>query len=163
MDAGSSLYDHDFYTWTQEQAAALRRLAGRRVNLEPDLDLPNLIEEVESLRSEQVWSVLSHLQRMLEHLLYVARAPQDSAFNHCLGEILAFRENALRRYRESMRRVVEPRLDREWQAARRIVARKLGSPLPGLPDTCPFTLDELLAEDDDLDTLVARLDQHPTA
>jgi hypothetical protein len=38
-----SLYDTDFYAWTQEQAKLLRHQQWSQ------LDLPNLIEEIESL------------------------------------------------------------------------------------------------------------------
>lgn len=38
-----SLYETDFYAWTQEQAKLLRKGQWN------ELDLPNLIEEIESL------------------------------------------------------------------------------------------------------------------
>ena len=38
-----SLYETDFYAWTQEQAKLLRKCQWSQ------LDLPNLIEEIESL------------------------------------------------------------------------------------------------------------------
>ncbi|HEY5302150.1 MAG TPA: DUF29 family protein, partial [Acetobacteraceae bacterium] len=45
----SDLYDTDTLTWSERQAALLRRIAaGERVN-DPDLDWPNIIEEVESV------------------------------------------------------------------------------------------------------------------
>jgi hypothetical protein len=45
------LYAEDFYFWNQGQAAALRRLAETRPNL--DLDFPHLIEEVEDFGTGQ--------------------------------------------------------------------------------------------------------------
>jgi len=45
MPEGSDLYDYDFFLWTQEQAAALRR--AKDSNL--PLDWENLAEEIESL------------------------------------------------------------------------------------------------------------------
>jgi hypothetical protein len=152
-----SLHDRDFFTWTQEQAAALRRLAAARPNLLEGLDLPNLIEEVEDLGSEQVDKVRSHLLLMLEHLLLLAYEPQSTAVRHWRGEVRVFRRNAVRPYRPSMRRLVEPELDREWLLACDVAADKLGHSLPGLPKTCPFTLDELLDEALPLDALLARL------
>ena len=44
----TSLYDTDICTWTEQQAAALRSLEGRR-DLLTQLDLLNLAEEVEDL------------------------------------------------------------------------------------------------------------------
>ena len=43
MPQETTLYDTDFYTWTQEQAALLREGASTA------LDLGNLAEEIESL------------------------------------------------------------------------------------------------------------------
>ena len=56
------LYDEDFYAWTQDQAAALRRLAAERWN--GPLDLERLAEEVEDLGSERRDAVLSLLERL---------------------------------------------------------------------------------------------------
>ncbi len=156
-----TLHDRDFYTWTREQAAALRRLAETRANLDAALDLPNLIEEVEDLGSEQVHRVESNLRRMLQHLIYLAEQPQARTVRHWTAETLAFRHNAAKRFLASMRQVVEPGLEAEWRAARRIAAGKLGRDLRHLPTPCPFTLDELLDEDLPLDTLLARLPGNP--
>lgn len=157
-----SLHDRDFYTWTREQAAALRRLAGTHANLAAELDLPNLIEAVEDLGSEQVHKVESNLRRLLQHLIYLALHPDARTVRHWEAEALTFRHAAAKRYLPSMRRVVEPGLAAEWRAARRIAAAKLGRSLPGLPEACPFTLDELLDEDAPLDALLARLTSDPT-
>ncbi len=151
------LYRRDFYTWTRQQAAALRRLAEARANLDAELDLPHLIAEVEDLGSEQVHRVQSHLRRFLQHLLYLATAPESRAARHWRAEALTFRHTAARRYLPSMRRLVEPELDGEWRAARRIAEAKLGRPLPHLPEACPFPLDTLLDEEAPIDALLARL------
>lgn len=155
MDGG--LYEHDFYTWTQRQADALRRLAERRENLDADLDLAHLIEEVADLGNEQVFRVQSLLLRMLQHLLLVANASQARTVNHWRSEALAFRTQAVRRYLNSMRQLVEPRLDREWRGAVKLAEAKLGRHLPHLAQECPFTLAELLDDDAPLEPLLARL------
>jgi hypothetical protein len=152
-----SQHDRDFFAWTRGQAAALRRLAAARPNLLEGLDLPNLIEEVEDLGSEQVDKVRSHLHQMLKHLLLVAAMPDDLAVRHWRGEIVTFRHNATRPYQPSMRRLIEPELEREWQVAGEAAIEKLGHPLAGLPQACPFTLDELLDEALPLAALLARL------
>lgn len=155
MDSG--LHERDFYTWTQLQAAALRRLADRRENLDADLDLPMLIEEIEDLGSEQPRAVRSYLARMLQHLLLLAIRPNDQAGNHWRVEVETFRQEAARRYAPSMRQVVEPELDAEWMRARRLVEAKLERRVAGLPEACPFTLQELLDEGAPVALLVTRL------
>ena len=152
-----TLYERDFYTWTREQADALRRLAEARPNLAAELDLPHLIEEVEDLGSEQRHRVESNLLRMLQHLIYLAIQPVARPARHWEAEIITFRANATRRYLASMRRELEPRLDKIWRTARRAAAAKLGQPLDHLPAACPFSLDELLDEEAPLAPLLARL------
>ncbi len=151
------LYRRDFYTWTRQQAAALRRLAEARANLDADLDLPHLIEEVEDLGSEQVSKVRSNLLQFLKHLILVAAAPDDPSMRHWRGELRGFQDGASYPYRASMRQLLEPERDRVWRKARESAEAKLGHPLPHLPDACPFALDTLLEEDAPLDPLLARL------
>ena len=55
------LYDTDIVIWSEEQTALLRRAAaGERLN-DPQPDRPNIIEEIESVGSEQVRAVESLL------------------------------------------------------------------------------------------------------
>jgi hypothetical protein len=62
-----SLYQTDYYAWTRQQAAELRRLAAARAH--STLDLANLAEEVESLGTSQLSGVKSRIRRVVEHLL----------------------------------------------------------------------------------------------
>ena len=49
----SNLYETDFYTWTQEQAALLRE--GRVASA----DLPNIVEELETLGRSELSALVS--------------------------------------------------------------------------------------------------------
>ena len=68
-----SLYQTDYYAWTKQQAAELRRLAAARAN--STLDLENLAEEVESLGRSDLATVRSQLRRIIEHLLKLEHSP----------------------------------------------------------------------------------------
>lgn len=59
----NSLYDTDFYTWTQQQAGLLK--AGRF----SDADLENIIEEIESMGRSEKRELESRLAVLLQHLL----------------------------------------------------------------------------------------------
>src|ERR1700730_159604 len=59
----NTLYEVDFYAWTQEQAQLLRE---RRFN---DLDLDNLVDEVESVGSSEKREIRNRLKVLLAHLL----------------------------------------------------------------------------------------------
>ena len=57
----TSLYERDFYAWTQAQAALLE--AGHLGSL----DLEHLAEEIEDMGSEQRHAVSSRLRHLLAH------------------------------------------------------------------------------------------------
>jgi Domain of unknown function DUF29. len=56
-------YEKDFYSWTQEQAELLRQ---GRFN---SLDIPNLIEEIETMGRSEKRELESRLTILLLHLL----------------------------------------------------------------------------------------------
>src|SRR5215831_11171986 len=62
MSSHTTLYDQDFYAWTQEQAALLREGAVH------ELDLGNLAEEIESLGKSDRRALGSHLRNLVMHL-----------------------------------------------------------------------------------------------
>ncbi|MBV8883159.1 MAG: DUF29 domain-containing protein, partial [Chroococcidiopsidaceae cyanobacterium CP_BM_RX_35] len=68
-----NLYETDFYAWTQEQAMLLRNQQWSQV------DLPNLIEEIESLGKQQRQELRSRLSILIGHLLKWEHQPQRSA------------------------------------------------------------------------------------
>ena len=71
-----SIYDQDFYVWTEQQAELLRE---RRFE---ELDLANLIEEVEGLGDTKKSAVLSNASVIIEHLLKLQHSPaQDPRRN----------------------------------------------------------------------------------
>lgn len=57
------LYSNDFYAWTQAQSEAIGQ--GRWT----DLDVPNLVEEIESLGRQQRSELRDRLSVLLAHLL----------------------------------------------------------------------------------------------
>ncbi len=59
----SPIYETDFYGWTQQQAALLKK---GRLNL---LDLTNIIEEIESMGRSEKRELQSRLTILLLHLL----------------------------------------------------------------------------------------------
>ncbi len=65
------LYDRDFLLWTQEQAAALRRIKDSNL----PLDWENLAEEIESLGKSQRAALRSQLRRILRHLFKLDASP----------------------------------------------------------------------------------------
>lgn len=152
------LYDDDLLTWSEQQSAALRKLAGRP-GLSNAVDWENVIEEIESLGRHEFHAVESLLEQALVHLLK-AYSDFGSLSRIAWGiETDEFLRQARKRFTNSMRRKLD--LETIWQTAFKVSTRELTaynvSPRPGIPRSCPFSLDDLLAETFTFDLGVAQL------
>jgi Domain of unknown function DUF29 len=138
-------YDTDVLIWSEHQADLLRRVAaGEPVNEMPDW--PNIIEEIESVGSEQRHAVESLLLRALIHMLKAEAWPLSRDIPHWQAEARVFRSQARRRFVPSMRQRVD--LAGIYIDALRGLPETIdGQPPLPVPETCPATLDELLGED----------------
>lgn len=144
------LYDDDFYAWTRDQAAALRRLQAERWN--GPLDLAHLALEVEDLGSEQKWAVLSQLERVIEHVLKLEHSPSDRPRRPWMISVVDARGDIARRMTRTIRREVEPELAASYRRAKRKAGLGLldhgeDEAAAALPEDCPYALDDLLNDD----------------
>jgi hypothetical protein len=160
----STLYDDDIYAWSKQQAEALREFARRDASNRVDWE--HVIEEIDDVGGNQLRAVESMLRQLFIHLMKAASDPSADAIDHWAGEIIGFQGQMERDYRPSMRQNVD--LAWAWRQARKETAGLLRSHKralsPSIPDLCPFALDELLADDFDVDAAVARLlPSHPDA
>jgi Domain of unknown function DUF29 len=138
------LYESDILVWSEQQADLLRRLAhGERVN--DQLDWEHLIEEVESVGSEQLHAVESLLFQALVHMLKAHGWPLARDVENWRADARGFRAQAANRFAPSMRQRLDlARIYR--QALRAVPATMDGQPPQPLPETCPATLDDLLGD-----------------
>ncbi len=138
------LYDTDVLEWSEHQARLLRRhAAGEAGNETPDW--ANIIEEIESVGNEQRHAVEGNLVQALTHDLKCEAWPLAPYVPHWRAEARAFRRNARRRFTNSMRgRIDLASLYRDALAGMPDTIDGQ-APLP-VPDACPVTLDELLAD-----------------
>lgn len=154
----TSLYETDILAWTEEQAAALRALAGRP-DLPNALDLPNVIEEIEALGRSEFRAAISPMRLIMEHLVKLASAPEAPSVPHWTDEILRWHRDVQAALAPSMHQRVD--LPGLWRQAVRDAARSLRAHgdevLPGLPEECPLTLADFLAAEFDIDGAVERL------
>ena len=146
------LYERDVLVWSEQQAALLRRLAqGERVNEE--IDWPNIIEEVGDLGLSELHVCKSHIRQALIHLLKLHAFP-GRAWPHWRGEIVTFLSEAQARFTPSMRHRMD--LEKLYLQAKRQALTSAAKSRPSFPETCPLTLDDLLAEDADISSLERR-------
>ncbi|MBN9563132.1 MAG: DUF29 domain-containing protein [Alphaproteobacteria bacterium] len=140
------LYEHDALAWAEQQAELLRRLAaGERLNAL--IDWPHVIEEVRDVGLSELRACQSLLQQAMVHLLKLHAWPDSPSAAHWRDEAGTFLDDAALRFTPSMRQRME--LDQLYAKATRrarMALRDLDA-LPDPPQTCPFTLDALLAGD----------------
>lgn len=141
----SDLYDTDTLTWSERQAALLRRIAaGERVN-DLDLDWPNIIEEVESVGRSDLHAVESWLTQAFLHDLKAQGWPQSRDAPLGRAEARLFRRQAKRRFTESMRQRIDLSGLHKDALAGLPEMMEGQLPLPVAP-TRAVTLDELFGE-----------------
>lgn len=132
-------YETDFYTWTIEQAAALR---DGRVS---ELDIANLAEEIEDLGKEVFSKLRSSYRIILLHMLKWDHQPERrsrswtlSILNHRLDIADVIEENP------SLRRRRPEAVQKAYRRARLDAADETGLRIATFPDACPYSLDDIL-------------------
>ena len=144
-------YETDFYTWTQQQGAALRKAAAERINAAAGIDWDNVAEEIESLGRSELRAMESALVRIIEHLLKLKYSPAAEPRPGWRESVALHRDDLSRLKRDNPDLVARIDVDGTYTSARRIAGRSLegyGELAGGaLPVACPFTIAEL--EDSD--------------
>ena len=111
----STLYDDDILLWSEQQAAAIRRLARGR-DVPNELDVENVAEEIESVGRSELAAVKSYIRLIFVHLLKIVVAPESDTARYWRGEIVAFHSEMVGRYAPSMRQRID--IDELWRSAR---------------------------------------------
>jgi Domain of unknown function DUF29 len=141
-----TLYDEDFYAWTQQQAALLRRLppAGN------ELDLEHIAEEIEDLGRSDLRAAQSLCEQVIEHFLKLEYSGLTEAADHWCDEIVEWRLQL----EKILTRSIEGKLDLPagYRAALRLV-RRLERDVPGflsrLPSECPYSPEQIISPSED--------------
>jgi hypothetical protein len=142
-----SLYDDDFYAWTQEQAELLRR-GGAGANA---LDIEHIAEEIEDLGKSELHACQSLCEHIVEHLLKLEYSGLDEPARHWRREIVEWRLQLERKLTRSL--LAQMNLEQRYRYALRLL-RGFEDDVPGLmqrvPAECPYSLDQILssAEED---------------
>jgi hypothetical protein len=131
MPDTATLYDKDWYAWTQDQAARLRDLPpSQRPN---GLDVEHLAEEVEDMGKSDRRAVESLLRNALVHLLKLEFHPDTQAHRGWRREVREFRRQLETLFRDSpslfARR--EEFVREGWARALRDLQRDLEEDAPG--------------------------------
>jgi hypothetical protein len=141
-------YEDDFYAWTQYQAEVLRALRTR----DNRFDREHLAEEIEDLGKSERDAVRSQVRRILAHCLKLACSPARGPCLDWTGSIIEARAALDDQLSPTLRRDLEETLMRLYTVARKQAAVDLlkygeRNAADSLPVECPYTIDQILAED----------------
>ncbi|HRJ59810.1 MAG TPA: DUF29 domain-containing protein [Azospirillaceae bacterium] len=148
MDRQSADYEGDFYAWTIQQAAAIRRVAELRPNEEVDWE--NVAEEIESLGRNELDTVYSHLETIIEHLLKLAYSPASDPRADRRVTVMKARGQLARKLTGSLRPKLREELADAWMGGRKDAVAGLaedGLSAADIPADCPWTFEQLLDEE----------------
>ena len=135
-----TLYEIDDSLWLEETIELLKAK-----NFEA-LDLENLIEELEDLGNEKKFRVASFLQQIIRHCLLLQFWPMEREYNqaHWQAEIISFQYQLQRYLTTNLRKYLEQEFEQIYFESLQYVRKKTDNQV-NFPDTCPYSLEELLA------------------
>ncbi len=136
----ASLYDRDYYTWTLEQARALReqRTSG--------LDWANLAEEVEDLGKSERRELQNRLEVLLAHLLKWQFQPKRRS--RSWSATIAVQRVKIRQLLDQnpgLKPSIPTLLAQAYEPARIEVTSRLSPTVqPQPPKSCPWTFEQVM-------------------
>lgn len=131
-------YEDDVYAWAYEQAQLLRLGRFREV------DLPNIIEEIESLGSEQRYALESSYRLLISHLLKW-QFQNDRQSRSWKVTITRERNHIERREKRnpSLKADAKQIVNDIYRQAVREASDETGLPRDTFPAECPYSIDFL--------------------
>lgn len=137
-----ALYDCDFYAWTQEQAALLR--SGQW----DQLDIPNLVEEIETLGRQERRELVNRLGILVGHLLKWQFQPQQRSKSR-IATIIEQRQEIQELIADnpSLKSYLVEAIEKAYQKSVLLVVKETPLSLDHLPAQCPYTLDQVMDPD----------------
>jgi len=139
-----SSYDEDFVAWTQHQATMLREGKWDQI------DLLNLAEEIESLGNSVRRELSSRLRILVVHLLKWRYQPERRIEGHSWETTINMQRNDiddLLHDSPSLRSQVQERLTQQYGKARRQALRETRLVESAVPESCPWTAEQILDDD----------------
>lgn len=139
-------YEEDFAAWLQAQAELLRE---RRFD---ELDIPNLVEEVESVGRSEFRSLMSAIELIVFHMMkwdyQVERQGRSwrDTINTQRSVVLKLLED-----NPSFRTRLDEAVSRAYPGIPDSVDKVTGVPAHRLPASCPYAWDEIMTRPHNID------------
>lgn len=136
-----SLYESDFYAWTQQQIHLLKEQAWQ------SLDVENLVEELADLGRWERQELRNRLSVLLGHLLKWQFQPEQRS-NSWLATIREQREQLelLLDENPSLKPYLAEALAIAYRLGLNIAVRETGLPYATFPTECPYSFEEAMSE-----------------
>jgi Domain of unknown function DUF29 len=137
----TTLYDQDFYAWTQQQVELLKTGQWKQVDIE------NLIEEIESLGKQQRQELRNRLGVLLGHLLKWRYQPEDRS-KSWFYTIREQRREIQRHLKEnpSLKPYLQEAIAIGYEQGLDLLGRETPLDPDQLPQVCPFSEFEIFDE-----------------
>lgn len=141
-DSQKSLYEKDFYAWTQQQVALLK---ARKMN---ELDSEHLIEEMESMGASERHQLQNRLKVLLAHLLKWEYQPslRSRSWNATIEEQRLSLHHLLEDS-PSLKSLFSERLERAYPQGVLLAVKETYLDKTIFPPVCPYTVDQVLSLD----------------
>jgi hypothetical protein len=137
----TTLYDQDFYAWTQQQVELLRSGQLDR------LDIEHMIEEIDSLGKQQRQELRNRLGVLLGHLLKWRYQPEARSKSWVATIREQRREiQELLSENPSLKPYLSEAISKSYLKGLDLVDRETPIPLALLPQDCPFSDLEIFEE-----------------
>jgi len=135
----TDLYETDFYAWTQQQAKFIQQENWS------SLDVPNLLEEIESLGKQQRQELRNRLGVLLGHLLKWEFQPSHRS-KSWIATIREQRRQVLRLLKESpsLQPYLQEAIEDAYQTALNLAVSETPLDYEDFPQECPYLLEQIL-------------------
>ncbi|ATS18524.1 DUF29 domain-containing protein [Synechococcus sp. PCC 6717] len=134
----SNLYETDFYAWTLEQSKLLKEGDFKH------LDIPNLVEEIESLGKQQRQELRNRLGVLIGHLLKWDYQPDKRSKSWRVTIQIQRREiEDLLDENPSLKPYLLEAIAKGYKAGVDLVRLETPLDYEDLPKTCPYTCEQL--------------------
>ena len=139
MPTKSTLYDHDFYAWSRQQAELLR--AGKLT----EADIEHIAEEIDSMGRTEKRELISRLTVLLLQLLkwrYQSgkRGPSwEASIANQRDDIADHLDD-----NPSLKPLLPQALASAYRKAAREAVAETGLPAATFPEACPWTVEQVL-------------------
>jgi len=143
-EADGSLYNEDFYAWTQQQAELLRRGPAAANRLDYDL----IAEEIEDLGKSELHTCQSLCEHIIGHLLKIEYSGLDQPVRHWRRELAEWRLQLKKKLTRSIAAKLDlPDRHREAVGLLRYMEDEVPGLLQRIPAECPYSLEQIRGED----------------